>query len=74
MVAVPTRALVLNQGKWWVMVRTAKGDRAQEVVPGQTQGWETFIVSGLPAGARVVVNNAYLLYHASVLEQFEIPE
>lgn len=74
MVAVPTRALVLNQGKWWVMVHAASGDRAQEVVPGPAQGWDTFIVSGLAPGQKVVVNNAYLLFHASVTEQFQIPD
>lgn len=74
MVAVPTRALVLNQGKWWVMIRSAAGDRAQEVVPGPAQGWDTFIVSGLAPGTKVVVNNAYLLFHTSIAEQFQIPD
>lgn len=74
LVVVPTRALVLNQGKWWVMVHTAKGDHAQQVVPGPAQGWDTFIVSGLAPGAKVVVNNAYLLYHAGVSEQYQIPD
>ena len=74
LVTVPTRALVLNQGKWWVMVHTANGNQAQQVVPGPTQGWNTFIESGLAPGAQVIVNNAYLLFHASVTEQFEIPD
>ena len=74
MVAVPTRALVLNQGKWFVMVHTASGDRAQEVVPGPTEGWDTFIVSGLAPGTKVVVSNAYLLFHANSAEQYQIPD
>ena len=74
MIAVPTRALVLNQGKWFVMVHTASGDHAQEVVLGATEGWDTFIISGLTPGAKVVVNNAYLLFHANVTEQYQIPD
>ncbi len=74
LVAVPTRALILNQGKWWVLLHTAKGNRAQEVVPGPTQGWNTFIENGLPPGAQVIVNNAYLLFHANIAEQFQIPD
>ncbi len=74
MVAVPTRALVLNQGKWFVMVHTASGDHAQEVVPGPTEGWDTFIISGLAPGTKVVVSNAYLLFHANSAEQYQIPD
>lgn len=74
LVAVPTRALVLNEGKWWVMVHTVKGDRPQQVVPGPAQGWDTLIESGLAPGTSVIVNNAYLLFHANVTEQFQIPD
>ena len=74
LVAVPTRALILNQGKWWVMVHTAHGDRAQQVVPGPTQGWNTFVKQGLSPGAEVIVSNAYLLFHASISEHFQIPD
>jgi len=74
LIAVPTRALILNQGKWWVMVHTAKGDRPQAVVPGPTEGWETFLESGLAPGMKVVVNNAYLLFHSGISEQYQIPD
>lgn len=74
MVAVPTRALVLDQGKWWVMVHTAKGNHAQAVVPGPAEGWDTFIEQGLQPGAQVVVENAYLLFHQGITQTFQIPD
>lgn len=71
---VPTRALILDQGKWWVMIRNAKGYRAQQVVPGPSQGWNTFIKSGLAPGAKVVTTNAYLLFHSEISEHYQIPD
>ena len=71
---VPTRALVLSQGKWWVLVHNRKGDHAQQVEPDHAQGWNTFIKNGLTPGMQVIVNNAYLLFHAKIAEQFQIPD
>ena len=74
MVEVPTRALIVNQGKWWVLVYTAKGNRPQQVVPGPADGWNTWIESGLTPGTEIVVNNAYLLFHSGIAEQYQIPD
>ena len=73
LVAVPTRALILDQGKWWVIVHTSQGDHPQSVVPGPTQGWDTFIESGLAAGTQIVVENAYLLFHQGISQHYQIP-
>lgn len=74
LIEVPTRSLILDQGKWYVLVRTAHGDHPQAVVPGPARGWETFLQSGLKPGAQVVVENAYLLFHRSIARQYQPPD
>jgi RND family efflux transporter MFP subunit len=74
LVVVPTRALILDQGQWWVLVHTAKGNRPQAVVPGSTRGWLTFIERGLEPGAEVVVENAYLEFHSGISKNYQPPD
>lgn len=74
LVAVPTRALILSQGKWYVMVHTAQGDHPQAVVPGPARGWQTFLESGLKPQAQVVVENAYLLFHRDIAQRYQPPD
>ena len=74
LVAVPTRSLILDQGEWWVMVRTPHGDRPKMVVPGPTRGWLTFLEQGLNPGAQVVVENAYLLFHRDISQRYQPPD
>ncbi|MDE2490449.1 MAG: hypothetical protein KGM24_06345 [Elusimicrobia bacterium] len=71
---VPTRALILDQGRWWVLVRTPSGDEAREVRPGPARGWDTFIESGLAGGETVVVADAYLEYHRNVAKAYQPPD
>ena len=74
MMAVPTRALILDRARWWVLVRTPQGDRQQQVVPGPTSGWTTCIARGLSPGDQVVVENAYLEFHRRIAQRYTPPE
>ncbi|MGH8142505.1 MAG: efflux RND transporter periplasmic adaptor subunit, partial [Steroidobacteraceae bacterium] len=74
LVAVPTRALILDQARWWVLVRTPNGVQTQAVVPGPTRGWDTFIEQGLSPGQQVVVQNAYLEYHRGIAQRYTPPD
>lgn len=74
LIAVPSRALVLDQARWWVLVRTSKGLQRRAVVPGPTRGWETFIEQGLSPGEHVVVENAYLEFHRGIAQRYTPPD
>lgn len=74
LVAVPTQALILDQGKWWVLVHSAQGDRPVEVVPGPARGWQTFLRRGLPGGTQIVAQNAYLEFHRQIASRYQPPD
>lgn len=74
MIAVPTRALILDRARWWVLVRGAGGDRPRAVIPGPTRGWNTFIESGLRPGQQVVVENAWLEFHRGIARRYRPPD
>jgi RND family efflux transporter MFP subunit len=74
MATVPTAALIIDQAKWWVVVRTPGGDRRQAVVPGQARGWMTYIAKGLEPGEQVVVQNAYLAFHRDIARRYTPPD
>lgn len=74
MVAVPTSALVLDHGNWWVMVHTTRGDEPHKVVPGPTRGWQTWIASGLHPGQQVVAQDAFLEYHRGIARSYQPPD
>ncbi|MGH8169264.1 MAG: efflux RND transporter periplasmic adaptor subunit [Steroidobacteraceae bacterium] len=74
LIAVPTRALILDQARWWVLVRTSNGFRRQAVVPGPTRGWQTLIERGLSPGEQVVVENAYLEFHRGIAGYYTPPD
>lgn len=72
--AVPTRALVLDGGRWWVLVHAPKGYRRQAVVPGPSYGTSTLIAQGLKAGDEVLVENAYLEFHRDFSRHYQLPD
>lgn len=73
-VMVPTRALILDQGQWWVLLHTAQGDERRAVVPGVSNGWLTTIDHGVAAGDSVVVRGAYLAYHRAIAQAYQPPD
>lgn len=73
-VMVPTAALILDRGEWWVLVHTQKGDEPRRVVPGPAQGWQTRIVSGLRPGEHVVAQDAFLDYHRGIAGSYQPPD
>lgn len=71
---VPSEALVMDNGRWWVMLHDAKGAHAVQVVPGAAEGAQTPILSGLTAGDQVIVQDAALLYHRGIAAQYQPPD
>lgn len=74
MPVVPTAALILDQGKWWVLIANAHGLHRQRVEIGSSAGEWTFIPQGLRAGEQVVALNAYLLFHADISQHYAPPD
>lgn len=73
-VAVPTRALILDAGRWWILERTKDGDRRRQVVPGPHRGTLTLVRQGIEPGTRVVVENAYLEFHRDFARHYQPPD
>lgn len=73
-VTVPTSALILDQGRWWVLVHTTAGDKPVEVVPGPSRGWQTMLRRGPAAGTEIVAQNAYLEFHRDIASRYQPPD
>jgi multidrug efflux pump subunit AcrA (membrane-fusion protein) len=69
-VAVPSEALVLDAGRWYVLTAVDGKLTAQAVTPGPTRGTDVLITKGLHAGVPVVVRQAYLLFHRDFSAQY----
>jgi len=73
-VMVPTRALILNRGQWWVLVHTQKGDQRRAVTPGARRGDKTQIEHGLAPDTEVIVDHAYPTFHRDFSQRYQPPD
>lgn len=69
--AIPSSALVLDAGQWWVLVCDKGGSSRRQVVPGLADGGWTAIMQGLSPGERVVTQDAYLLFHEDFATRYQ---
>ncbi len=73
-VALPSDALGLDAGRWYVLTEVRGKLAAQPVAPGPTHGTDVLITQGLQAGVPVVVRQAYLLFHRNFSAQYAPPD
>lgn len=72
--AVPSDALILDQGRWWVMLEDSDGLHAQAVYPiASNDGW-TWLRGTVRPGERVRVRDAYLSFHQSFSTRYQQPD
>lgn len=71
---VPTTAMILYQGHWWILTHDAGGDHRQAVIPGPVIGNMTLIAKGVKPGQQVVAANAYLRFHRNFSHQYQPPD
>ncbi|MCG6941663.1 MAG: hypothetical protein LJE69_10485 [Thiohalocapsa sp.] len=67
-------ALILDQGRWWVLTETPGGLVRRAVEPGPARGDHTLILKGLAAGDAVVSRDAYLRFHRDFGQHYTPPD
>jgi hypothetical protein len=72
--AVPSAALVLDDGRWWVLVEGSQGPQRRAVEVGQSAGGWTLIEQGVTPGERVLVTDAYLVFHRAFSTHYQPPD
>lgn len=69
--AVPSTALVLDSGEWWVLIHDKAGNHRRRVAPGLADAGWTSIRGGLSAGEQVVTQDAYLHFHQDFSTRYQ---
>lgn len=69
--AVPSIALVLDGGQWWVLVHDSHGEHRRHVVPGPSDDGWTIIQQGLRPDEKGVTQDAYLLFHKDFAKRYQ---
>ena len=72
--AVPTRAMIMDQGRWWLMVEGPKGAHPERVTPAASRNGWTWLQSGVSADQRVLVKGAYQAFHRDFSSQYSNPD
>ncbi len=72
--ALPSRALILDAGQWWVVIRENGRYRNQRVTVGPEEARWTAITDGLKAGQQVLVTHAYGVYHRDFARTYQQPD
>jgi len=73
-IPIPTRALILERGQWWVLIRKQGGWHRQSVEIGTSYGETTDVIKGLSIGERVLVDQAYLEFHRDFSLRYQQPD
>ncbi|MBY0579734.1 MAG: efflux RND transporter periplasmic adaptor subunit [Burkholderiales bacterium] len=72
--SLPSQALILDAGNWWVVISEHGHYRNQMVTIGpEEDGW-TAVTSGLKAGEQVQVTHAYRIYHRNFAIDYQQPD
>lgn len=72
--AVPSAGLIMDQGQWWVMLKTRQGAKPVQVDPAASQNGWTWLLHGVQAGQEVMVQGAYQAYHQDFSKQYANPD
>src|SRR5262249_26461122 len=73
-IEIPTAALIMSAGKWWVMVSGHDGEKPRPVEIGDQDQANTVIQKGVSAGESVVVTDAYLRFNLDFARHYQQPD